>query len=91
MAKMSSLNDVKFQKVTAVIRRWVDESGVSRQTSEVSGNSSSLPDGADFDKEYQLCLASLDSNEERSSFESVEDAYGGTFEWIFDPELGFHD
>ena len=91
MAKMSSLNDVKFQRITAVIHRWLDESGVSQETPEVSGNTLSLPDGRNFDTEYQICLGSLDSIEARSRIENVEDAYGGTFEWIFDPEIGFHD
>ena len=61
---MTELNDIKFQRTTAVIRRWVDESGLLKQTSEVSGEASSLPNASDLDESYRECLASLDSVEE---------------------------
>ena len=74
-----------------MIHTWVDESGISKETSKVSGKASSLPNASDLNEKYGECLASLDSVEARTRIDNVEDAYGGTLEWIFDPGLGFHD
>ncbi len=91
MAKMSSLNDLNFQRVTSVIQRWLDESNDSHPKLGIPENASGLPDSLIFDEEYQSCLRSLNSADARIRIENVDKAYGKTFEWIFDPELGFQD
>ena len=91
MAKMSSFDDINFQRVTSVIQRWLDESGDPHKRSGIPENASSLPDGLIFDKEYQRCLESLNSANARRRIENVEEAFGETCEWIFDPKLGFQD
>ncbi len=91
MAKMSSLNDLNFRRVTSVIQRWLDESNDSLPKLGIPENVSGLPDSLIFDEEYQSCLRSLNSADARVRIENVEEAYGKTFEWIFDPELGFQD
>ena len=91
MAKRTSLNDIKFRKITAVIRRWVDENGISKETSEVCGEALSLLITSDLDKRYKECLASLNPVEAGTRVENVEDAYKDTLEWIFNPGFGFYD
>ena len=91
MAKLSSFNDINFQRVTSVIQRWLDESGDPHTRSGIPENASSLPDGLIFDKEYQRCLESLNSANARRRIETVEEAFSETCEWIFDPNFGFQD
>ena len=91
MAKMSSFNDINFQRVTSVIRRWLDESGNPHPRSGTPEYASSLPDELIFDKEYRRCLESLNFANARSRSENVEEAFGETYEWIFDPKFGFQD
>ena len=69
MAKISSLNDVKFQRIVSIIQRW------DRYTEHPS----------------QAILQSLDFPEARVRLEMVEPAYKETYEWLFDPDIGFAD
>lgn len=91
MAKISSLHDINFQRVTSVIQRWLDESGDPQTRSGVPKNASSLPDELIFDKEYQRCLESLNFASARLRTENVKEAFGETYQWIFDPKFGFQD
>lgn len=89
MAKMSSLDDIKFKRVLAVIRRWIEGESGRQELPRVGRNTAALPDGLIFDEEYQNCLRSLNSVKARSRIQNVDDAYSHTYEWIFDPEFGF--
>ena len=89
MAKMSSLDDIKFKRVVAVIRRWIDSESAPQELPRVGRNTAVLPDGLIFDEEYQNCLRSLNFTGARSRIQNVDGAYSHTYEWIFDPEFGF--
>lgn len=91
MAKMSSLDDIKFKRVLAVIRRWTEvETGRQELPQvELGQTSSALPDALIFDEEYETCLRSLDSVEARSRIQNVHKVYSDTYEWIFDSEFSF--
>ena len=91
MAKISSFNDINFQRVTSVIQMWLDESGDPHTRSGIPEIASSLPDELIFDKEYQRCLKSLNFAIARRRTENVAEALGETYEWIFDPKFGFQD
>ena len=91
MAKVSSLNDINFRRMTSVIQRWLDESGDPHTRSGIPENASSLPDELIFDKEYQRCLESLNFANARRRTEMVEEAFSETYQWIFDPNFGFRD
>ena len=91
MAKMSSFNDINFQRVTSVIQRWLDESGERHTKSGVPESASSLPDALIFNNEYRRCLESLNFANARSRTENVEAAFDETYQWIFDPKFGFQD
>ena len=91
MAKISSFNDINFQRVTSVIQRWLDESGDPHTRAGIPENASSLPDELTFDKEYRRCLESLNFAIARRRTEDVAEAFGETYEWIFDPKFGFQD
>ena len=89
MAKISSFNDINFQRVTSVIQRWLDESGDPHTRLGIPEDASSLPDELIFDKEYLRCLESLNFAIARRRTENVAEAFGETYEWIFDPKFGF--
>lgn len=89
MAKMISLDDLKFKRVVSVIQRWLDES--VRPVLRHQPREDSLPDGLIFDQEYQSCINSLNCADARSRVEDVEEAYEKTYDWIFDPDLSFRD
>lgn len=59
MAKMSSLDDIRFKRVVAVIRTWIDSESGRQRLPRVGRNTAALPDGLIFDEEYQNCLRSL--------------------------------
>lgn len=91
MAKMSGLGDTKFQRVTSVIQRWLNEYASPQVASGSSVDTSTLCDDLIFDEAYQHCIRSLDYVEARSRIEQVEQAYEETYEWIFNPDIGFRD
>ena len=91
MAKMSSLNDINFQRVTSVIQRWLDETRDLHTELGIPEKASILPNGLIHDKEYQRCLDSLNFANARRRIENVEEAFAETCEWIFDPKLGFRN
>ena len=78
MAKISSCDDINFQRVTSVIQRWLDESSDPDTRSELPESASNLPDGLVFDKEYQQYLESLNSANARRRIETVEEAFDET-------------
>ena len=89
MAKMSSLDDIKFKRVSAVIQRWIRCESGRQELPRVDQNTAVLPDGLIFDEEYQNCLRSLDFVKARSRIQNVDAVYNHTYEWILDPEFGF--
>lgn len=89
MAKMSSCDDINFQRVVAVIDRWLADTEPLPVDLRSSKTNSVLPDGLIFDEEYHDCLASLNSAEARMRHENLTDAYSGTFQWIFDSKYNF--
>ena len=79
MAKLSSFNDIQFQRVTSVIQRWLDESGDPNTKSAILENVSNLPDQLIFDKENRRCLESLIFANARRRTKMVEEAFGETY------------
>ena len=95
MAKFSSINDVKFQRVISVLRRWVEEGPkvqpVPEHAMESDTKATSLLDGLIFDEQYQECLKSLNFAEARDRLQDVKPAYERTYEWLFGRQVGFGD
>ena len=97
MAKFSHSSDRDFQKVTAVLRQWLQSAGESNGLHDTSTKSgippSKLPDCLIFDKtfkkEREECLKSLDMAEARTRMQNIGLAYRGTYDWLFENEIGF--
>ena len=71
IAKVSSMNDIKYQRVISIIERW-------RSLWE-----------AKIQHFYCTILQSLDFPEARMRINTVEKAYNETYNWLFDPNVGF--
>lgn len=97
MAKFSHSSDREFQKVTAVLRQWLQSAGESNGLHDSSTKSgippSKLPDCLIFDKTFEKereeCLKSLDMAEARTRMQNIGLAYRGTYDWLFENEIGF--
>lgn len=95
MAKFSSIDDVKFQRVQSILDRWIEEMPKLRPLSDVSmgldREISRIPDGLIFDEQYQECLKSLDFVEARKRAQDVEATFEETYDWLFDRQMSFCD
>ena len=92
MAKISSTDDVKFKRVVSVINRWNQmDSSNNMDTSSPNTKLVKLPDHKILHEKYAECLESLDVTMARRRIETVEAAYIQTYEWLFNPKLGFTD
>ena len=94
MAKFSSVQDVNFQGVVLVLRRWIDELGSTRTRDGVTTASdreiSNLPDGLIFDEQYHACLKSLNHFDTRKRIQDVEPAHSATYDWLLNDDVGFN-
>ena len=94
LARFSSTEDIKFQRVVSVLQDWVEESlenQHNQQHLQSLDKTPALPDGLVFDKELNQCLKSLHSDEARYRFEDIEPAHHKTYKWLFDDQVGFED
>ena len=94
LARFSSMEDIKFQRVVSVLQDWVEESlekQHNQQHLQSTDENSALPDGLVFDKELKQCLKSLHSPEAQTRFEDIEPAYYKTYNWLFDHQVEFED
>lgn len=95
MAKFTSSDDVKFQRVAAVLKIWISVStqdqAIFRPEPLPAQDLETLPDGLIFDDQYRTCLLSLSSTDARRRLMEVDRAYEKTFLWLFEPNLGFRD
>ena len=94
LAKFSSMEDIKFQRVISVLQEWVKESleqQHNQQHLQSADETPALPDGLVFDKELKQCLTSLHSHEAQNRLEDIEPAYYKTYDWLFDHQVGFGD
>ena len=94
LARFSSTEDIKFQRVVSILQDWVEESSEkqhNQQKLQVPDGSSALPDGLVFHAELERCLKSLHSREAQTRFEDIEAAYYKTYNWLFDHKVGFED
>ena len=94
LARFSSMEDIKFQRVVSVLQDWVKESSEKQNDQEhlqFADQIPALPDGLVFDKELNQCLTSLHSPEAQNRFENIEPAYYKTYNWLFDHQVGFED
>ena len=94
LARFSSMEDIKFQRVASVLQDWVKESSEkqhNQQHLQFADENPALPDGLVFDKELKQCLMSLRSHEAQNRFEDIEPAYYKTYNWLFDHQVGFED
>lgn len=86
MAKMASINDLKFQRITSILIRWV------QQISDAPDTSICIPsDTRILTEQYKVCLESLSVLEAARRFQNVETPFTGTFDWLFNDKLGFTD
>ena len=69
MARFTSSDDIKFQRVTAVLKRWISsstqEQAILRPAPLPAQDLETLPDGLIFDEQYRTCLLSLSSTDAR--------------------------
>ena len=94
LARFSSMEDIKFQRVVSVLQDWVKASSEkqdNQQHLQSADEASALPDGLVFDKELKECLMSLHSPEAQKRFENIEPAYCETYNWLFEHQVGFED
>jgi hypothetical protein len=95
MAKLTSHDDIKFQRVAAVLMRWISDStqdqAIFRPEPLAAQALETLPDGLIFDEQYRTCLLSLSSADARRRLMQADRAYEKTFLWLFEPNLGFRD
>ncbi len=97
MAKFRSDDDRGFQSVVAVLHRWLEETNPSQAQPSITVKSgiqqSKLPDGlifdANFHREYEDCVKSLDKAEARDRMQNVGPAYKDTYNWLFDSQVCF--
>ena len=94
LARFSSMEDIKFQRVVSVLQDWIEES-LEKQHNQQHFQSvekdPALPDGLVFDEQLGKCLESLHSPEAQTRFEDIEPAYSTTYNWLFDHQVGFED
>lgn len=88
MAKFSSINDTKFQRLASVLERWINDMD-DEQSQTLERSALNLPDWLIFDEQYQACLQSLNNPQARKRLEDVEVAYGETYDWLFSDKLSF--
>ena len=95
MAKFVSVEDVNFQRVVSVLRRWIDELGQAKTRDGAPAASDknilTLPEGLIFDEQYHACLRSLNHADARKRANDVERNYSTTYEWLFDDCIGFKE
>ena len=91
MAKMSSAVDPKFQKVTSVIQRWLEEGLETEVECGIVESVVKIPDGLVFDEEYQQCVRSLNYPEARNRIMEVDHAFGSTYDWVLEHSCSFRD
>ena len=97
MCKFSGPRDRGHQQVIAVLQRWFDDADqpYSRRSTSVIAEipPRHLPDGLIFDKvfdrERQECMNSLDDPAARVRMQNVKPAYGSTYNWLFEDNIGF--
>ena len=92
MAKYASAGEINFQRVSSVLRRWVEPFSAPRTSSnEMSALCNDVGEGpADIsDGEYEQLLEALNFPAARSRFENVEAVYTDTYTWIYEDRLGF--
>ena len=97
MAKFRSDDDRSFRNVVAVLHRWLEETNQSQAQPSIAAKSgiqqSKLPDGlifdANFQKEYEDCVKSLDMDEARERIRNVGPAHKDTYNWLFDSQVRF--
>ena len=93
MAKYASAEDINFQRVSSILRRWVEPLSAPPPTSsnQIPAPYNDLDKGPTdiSDEEYERLLAALNFPEARSRLENVEEAYTDTYTWIYEDRLGF--
>ena len=97
MAKFRSDDDRGFRNVVAVLHRWLEETIQSQAQPSIAAKSgiqqSKLPDGlifdANFHREYEDCVKSLDIAEARERIRNVGPAHKDTYNWLFDSQVRF--
>ena len=94
LARFSSMEDIKFQRVISVLHDWVKESLAQQHNQQHRWSADeilALPDGLVFDEELSRCLTSLHSLEAQHRFEDIKPAHYKTYNWLFDHQVGFED
>ena len=94
LARFSSMEDIKFQRVLSVLHDWVKQSLAqqhNQQHLQSADGTLALPDGLVFDEELSRCLTSLHSLEAQHRFEDIKPAHYKTYNWLFDHQVRFED
>lgn len=72
MTKFESSDDVGFKRISAQLRRWVQELRTDQAISQ---------------KDYIDCKSSLETVDTKLPIANVRDAHEKTFHWLFDPSV----
>ena len=94
LARFSSVEDIKFQRVVSVLQDWVHKTSEKQRNQQhlhFADENPALPDGLIFDEELNQCLTSLHSREAQHRFEDIKPAHYKTYNWLFDHQVGFED
>ena len=94
LARFSSMEDIKFQRLVSVLQDWVEETLEKQRNQQhlhFADENPALPDGLIFDEELNQCLMSLHSLEAQHRFEDIKSAHYKTYHWLFDHQVGFED
>ena len=93
MAKFSSIEDIGFQKVASIVRRWIDNISQPRQKPDMVESteiiSRAIFDNQTFEERAKMCIASLNRPEARYRLEDVETVYKDTYVWLFEDRIGY--
>jgi hypothetical protein len=92
MAKISSINDAKFPRVTGILKRWIEGASNGQSNSlavpRQETRAQHLWNVPIIDDEYADCLRLLGVDEARLRFNEVGEVYEKTYQWIFDEQVG---
>jgi hypothetical protein len=78
MARFSSSIEINFQRVLSILVKWIDAI-VERSEGDKRNQLNRL---------YGALLSYLDVKEARQRRKDVDEAYSGTYDWIFSDEIG---
>ena len=90
MVRFTSSTDVNFQRVSSVIRNWVEAAHPALSAPPQDEKAQDKEQGSPFPEESYVCyLQTLDFSDTRSRRYNVEPAFADTYGWLFADNPGF--